>query len=238
MFKLLDDWIEKKLKKSLHKKREKYIEQALDKFKNSHPNTNTDELLEKLKIEADRFYALVDRSVLRSKIRIAKYIFWGTLIFATLLLVAVSVPAFGTPAFLIVAVAFVSPPILALFDYIIAIATIPTGYNQLVKGALDATVLSYEHSLKNPQNPQLANNNAAAIIQALNEFIKKNGTVEIALDPISQELVLNKPERLSIKSGDLSGLSPTPNVITEKSPPRTPYSLDKNIPTVYAKTRL
>lgn len=144
-FNFIDKWIERKLKEHLHKKRKYYVYKSLVGFINRNPGHDYSEIRKKLETEAARIYPMVDRSILRERVKRAKYIFWATLA-ASLLVVGAVVAASGGTA-----LALVAPVCASIVTWAASIATIPVSYNQRVKGAMDCVVIPYEECLKQNQ---------------------------------------------------------------------------------------
>lgn len=141
MLKFIDNAIENILKKSLHKKREKIIQKTIQLFKKNHPNVDPKDFIKKVQDEADRIYAIVDRSILRERIQRAKYAFWITAILG--IIIAGVLGAFSSGATL----PLTAPIIAAFIPWLISVGTIPVSYNQRVKGAMDSVMMSYEKFL-------------------------------------------------------------------------------------------
>ncbi|MBA3661868.1 MAG: hypothetical protein H0W64_09080 [Gammaproteobacteria bacterium] len=143
MFKFIDQWIEKKLKKKLHKQRPEFIQQTLDGFIKKHNPDPTiiKNLSEKLEIEADRIYPIVDRSIIKERLKRSKYTFWITAVVSTIIVGIII--AFTGGALL----PLVVPLLTSFIAWAIALGTIPLSYNQRILGAMDSTVDSFEKSL-------------------------------------------------------------------------------------------
>lgn len=100
------------------------------------------ELESKLNTEATRVYDFIDRSILRERIRRAKYTFWAVTL-ATLLVVGIIFAVTKSSALV-----FISPFTNGIISWITSIATIPVSYNQRVKGAMISTIGSFIKDLE------------------------------------------------------------------------------------------
>lgn len=138
----LDKWIEKKLKDLFHSKRDYIINKMIANFEKNHPEIIcTEELRQKFETEADRVYAIVDRSILRDRIQRAKYTFWATAVSSVILIG--SLGAFSSNSVL----PFITPIMNAFISWFLSIVTISISYHQRIKGGMDSVVVSYEKSL-------------------------------------------------------------------------------------------
>lgn len=133
MFNVIDRKIKKFLEKILHKRKRKFIDQALQKFIETHPRINQakiNELKEKLEEESDRVYAIVDKSLLEAGIKRARFTFWLT---AALSLVLVGPLIVFTSG---VALPIFTPLIMAIIAWLVSLVTIPINYNERVIGGM------------------------------------------------------------------------------------------------------
>src|SRR5688572_18504722 len=111
---IFDKAIENIFKKYLHKKRDHHIKKALKNFiKNYNPDPNViDELKKSLETEALRLYPMVDKSILRERIKRARTVFIITAILSTILAIVITLLTQGT------ALIFITPLFAALFAWI------------------------------------------------------------------------------------------------------------------------
>ncbi|MDX1901508.1 MAG: hypothetical protein SFW66_05830 [Gammaproteobacteria bacterium] len=177
MFRFIDHWIEKILTNRLHKNRDRLINTSLESFKKTNPNIYTPELVEMINHEVDRTFAVADRTIVRGKIKSAKYTFWITLITGIVLVAAISGFTFGA------ALPFISPVITALIAYILSLATIPISYNQEVRGHIDSIILDYEKSHSRSESE--SSESSRRIIRILEEH--KNSRIVINILPAYEE---------------------------------------------------
>jgi len=143
MFWFVDTWIEQTIKQGLHNQRDQIINRTIAAFEKLHKNLPTTELKKKLENEAVRIYAIVDRSILRDRVKRAKYTFWAVAIAGIILVAMLGVFYNET----LDAFRFATPLVMAGVSWVVSLATIPISYNQRVKGAMDSVVLVHENSL-------------------------------------------------------------------------------------------
>jgi hypothetical protein len=125
-----------------HGTKAKFIRKALVKYKKLYPNIPTDVLENKLTLEANRIYHVVDRAILLDRIKRANY----TLFFGLLVTVAVLVASFAIVGLPAVAPWFplvVTVVVPNIFNYLIALFTIRVSYTQRVKGSMDSTMNTF-----------------------------------------------------------------------------------------------
>ena len=140
-------WLDKKLEKHflprLHKKREKIIQQTLSTYFQTHSLTpELKKTFEKqLRNEADRVYAIVDASILRARIRAAKYTFWMTAVAGIILSGVIIVLSGGT------ALPIITLLLGGVIAYLVTLGTIPISYNLRVLGGMDSAIDAFEKSL-------------------------------------------------------------------------------------------
>lgn len=143
MFEFIDRYIENKMRKSLHKKRNKIIAQTLaDYIDKHHPKPEiVAELKTLLIIEADRVYPVVDESILKERIKRARYTFWITVITSTLISAVIIALTHG------LALPLIIPALTAFIAWAVTLATAPLSYNLRVHGAMESIVRSFEKKL-------------------------------------------------------------------------------------------
>lgn len=140
--KFIERLFEDLIKAVLHRKREQYIQKTITQFHMDDPLLPLGNLEEKLNIEADRVYAIVDRSILRERIQRSKYVFLGTIIFSTIIVGALGGFTSGS------ALPFIAPLCMAFVNYVLSMATVGIGYNQRVKGGMDTVVIVHKKSIQ------------------------------------------------------------------------------------------
>jgi hypothetical protein len=142
-FAFLDRLLEMMLKPFLKRKRKKFIQRAIDDFQLiSTDAAVTSKLTEMLNDEADRVYAIVDRSILRERIIRAKYYFITTALTSIILVGAVG--GFTGGSF----IPFISPLLSATIAWAYNISTISISYHQRVKGGMDSVIVKQKALLK------------------------------------------------------------------------------------------
>ena len=174
---LIDQKIESALRRKLYKQREKIIAQSIDCFiKEHHPDpTLVAELRRRLEEEADRVYAIVDRSVLRAWLKRAKYTFWIMTITTSIVAAVLAVVTHGA------AVVIIAPILSAFVTWVVTVGTVPITYNERVKGGMDAVshCISKKHSLQRMQsfNLKQSKKEIEAIKQTLVDLISQVNTL-------------------------------------------------------------
>jgi Skp family chaperone for outer membrane proteins len=150
---IFDTTIENIFKKYLHKKRDYYINKALNKFIKKHnPDPKViNELKILLETEALRLYPMADKSILRERIKRARVVFIITAILSIILAIILIVLTKGTALILI------TPLFSALFAWIATLATIPIGYDQRIKGGMDSVIAVFEEKLMKENNLNVEN---------------------------------------------------------------------------------
>lgn len=183
MLRFIDRWIEKVLLKRLHKNRDKLITKHLDDLRKSNPSLLEPELIEIINHEIDRTFAVADRTIIRGKIKTAKYTFWITAVTGCFIVGAISGFTFGA------ALPFLAPLITAFIAYTLTLATIPISYNQEVRGHIDSTILDYEKS----HSSRSQSANTQRIIQILEEH--KDSRIVINILPALAEEKAIEPQK-------------------------------------------
>lgn len=141
----LDKLIENFFKKKLHKNRTKFLQEAKNAFINKNqPGKNTLKAFTvELEEEADRVYSMVDRSILRARLKDSKWTFWVTGIMGTAIAVSIAAAA-PTGGFSIVLIA---PFLTATIAWVVRVITIPISYNQRIKAAFDSVTQKFEKKM-------------------------------------------------------------------------------------------
>lgn len=137
----IDKLITRILRRVMHKRREKVIEQKITDYLLTHQldEASIIELNEKLQLEAMRIIAIVDESILSERIKRARYTFWVTAIIGTVVVVALaSYPVTTSLA------PFFAPLIAAFVAWAVSIGTIPISYIKRVQGAMDSAIVMFE----------------------------------------------------------------------------------------------
>lgn len=191
MFSFFDKPIEKLFKRGLYKQRQYYIRKAINKFiKQNHPDERTIAALKaKLEEEADRVYAIVDKSVLRAGIKRAKWTFLLTAIASTIIIGVLGF--FSSGAIL----PFIIPVLAAFITWAVSLATIPFAYNERIKGGLDSVVLTFKKSLN-------------ADSDAEPEFDLKKSKKEIETIKRTLIKIIDKVNAMHNRVGDNAALNP------------------------------
>jgi hypothetical protein len=185
MIPIIDRWIEKKLKLHFHKKRDKIIGKAFAEFCKTHDQTQSQSLLEKLNHEADRMYAVIDRSILRARINRSKWVFWSTLI-ASIIIVG-TLGAFTAG----LALPFISPALAALVTWSASIGTIPIDYLQRLKGAMDSELIKEDN-----RQQQLSSTAMIDALLTVDDRVQPvSNTCETSNHPSAPDLIT--PDRLA-----------------------------------------
>lgn len=144
----LDHYVEKKLRKQLYKKKQKYFDDALADFIKHNPDVDDAHiqiLKEKLLHEENRIYDIVDKSLLHAGVKRAKLILVATFIVTAILLGIVAVLTHGSGLIFL-------PLIAPLIAYIATVLTIRISYNDRIIGGLNAVIHAYEQELKKENN--------------------------------------------------------------------------------------
>lgn len=148
MIGFIDKAIGNSLLRILHGRREKIITNTLNDYRATR---GADEqtlaaLKDKLEYEMTRVYAIADESIVRERILRARYTFWATAAVGTSFVLSFThFPVTTTLA------PFFSPLVGAFAAWVIAIATIPVGFNTRVQGAMDSAITMFE--LEKAQQP-------------------------------------------------------------------------------------
>lgn len=148
MFKFFDKPIEKLFLRVLHKQRKRIINKSINAYiRENHPDPCTiDNLREKLEAEADRIYAIVDKSIVRERIKRARYTFWITAITSVIIVGVLGALTSGAVLPIII------PILVAFVTWAVTLGTIPISYNQRVQGAMDSTIITFKKSLSNHES--------------------------------------------------------------------------------------
>ncbi len=148
-------------KTELHKKRQHYINQAIDKYTKLNPDpADLLSFKDKLETEADRVYAIVDRSILRERIKRGTKVLLFTII-ASILVVGLLAGFYGGSI-----VSFVSPIAMTLVAWATSVLTIPVSYNQRVKGAMDTVYNAFAKAYQQPGQTLRSRAPAVALVPA------------------------------------------------------------------------
>lgn len=121
----------------LHKKRKHYINESITRYVQNQPAAlpaDINQLVEKLETEANRVYAIVDRSILRDRIKRSTR--ETIILLVTSILIVGILGGFTSGSMTI----FLSPILMSFAYWFRSIYTISISYNQRVKGAFDTVV--------------------------------------------------------------------------------------------------
>jgi hypothetical protein len=209
---IFDKAIENIFKKYLHKKRDHHIKKALKNFIKNHNSDpkDIDELKKLLETEALRLYPMVDKSILRERIKRARTVFIITAILSMILAIVISLLTNGT------ALIFITPLFAALFAWIATLATIPIGYDQRIKGGMDSVIAVFEEKLMKEKNlniekdaKNIQNEHMQQEIDALKDLVKtlynKNEHMQQEIE-IFKDIVKGSDEKIQILSDQIDTL--------------------------------
>lgn len=220
--KSIDRFIENIFKKILYKKRNHHINKAVKKFTEKyHPDPQIiEELTKKLALEIDRLYPIVDKSILRERIKRGRYSLLITIIASGIVAVLVMLLTHGAATVLI------APLCAAFIAWVATVLTIPIGYDERIDGGMDSVVSSFEKNMLEPEEAgenqvkklqqevdQLKNTTDQLIQQVLEhsgQLNKKTETTSVSASPIDTIVKPDSPRKFLFwqqkhpETGDLS----------------------------------
>lgn len=143
MLKIIDHWIENRLRNYLAKQQDKMVRKAVDSFiQKNHPDTATLNFL-KANIEnaIKRNNLTADRNILKERVKRAKYTFWISALSSAFIVGILGFFSSGT------LLPIILPLLTAVIAWGITLATIPLAYNQSIKSAIDIEIFDFEKNL-------------------------------------------------------------------------------------------
>jgi hypothetical protein len=124
----------------LYKRREKYIQEGIERFRVKYPTANEEQITEITKSMTDeslRIYAIVDDAILKANLQRSMFIFWVIFIVGTIMCIAQNkIP----PKYW---VEFITPFVLSFSSWIVSCLTIPLLYIGRVVGAMNSEIVRY-----------------------------------------------------------------------------------------------
>lgn len=219
MFGPVDKLIEKILRRAMRSKKEKIVNKKFAEYCKKF-GLNEDEavkLREKLETECLRIIAIVDESILRERIKRARYTFWITAIIGTAVIVALAAYPVTTSI-----APFFAPLVAAVIAWAVSLATIPISYLKRVTGAMDSAAIMFE--LERAKASTAAENtpspmNTAEIQQAIQRLEKELNGLRDQL----QQQGLMLPDTLESQNiqeyAVIPGISEPGNIDLQQKPP-------------------
>lgn len=189
MLNALDRWVEKKILKRLHKKKQAILDNALQAFEKRYPGEPTAELRAKMEMEADRIYDFIGHSILKERLRRAKYYFWAV----TFVTLAVAIGIFiATGASALI---FISPAAAGIARWIVSVATIPISCNERVIGGMESVVNAWIRELEMNRDHEIKGDNTRKMIIELRAEVSRMQSELTELRNIHFPQALSGPQR-------------------------------------------
>lgn len=154
MFGFINNFIQKSIRKKLLKKKESLIKETINNFSAENRDASKadlEELEKRLKNESIRVFEIVDKSIIRDRVKRGWYTFVGTAILGTVVAAATFVATHGS------SLLFVTPLTGAFISLYLNHSTTYKSAERRVKGGFEGVRKSFETELKAKKSKKIEN---------------------------------------------------------------------------------